>query len=294
MAVNAIQCLNAGQCVAMKVWQYYTAIGVFGFAGMLLVLLFLLKFWTPAFIFLKAKMKKSPIFLMVNRAQQGRFRIGKVEHEGLANIPKAGMVIMSENSHIIERQSHIPMFISHGEFAPTVTLDYAYVVQQLRESGVKMDNWDDVDRVVRGWIGKLDENALRAQLEDGTIKEDEFKQKMDFKAKLEKMNVLIRPYKTMRIHDLAYMFPFNITPAMIESQTQYKLAMKQQYWNKWLNLQTAVIIIVVLMGIALVGFIAWKLFQGGNTQAAADALSQAANAFSQAQPKVQVVQNLTG
>jgi len=61
-----------------------------------------------------------------------------------------------------------------------------------------------------------------------------------------------------------------------------------------LNLQTAVIIIVVLMGIALVGFIAWKLFQGGNTQAAADALSQAANAFSQAQPKVQVVQNLTG
>lgn len=263
-----LNCLNAGACVAVKTWQFYAFMGIFGLCGLLFVAIFLLRFWTPAFVFLKAKMKRSPIILLVNRSQQGRFVVGKVEGEGLCSVKKVGKIILSENSHIIEKVSHVPLFVSHGEFAPTMTLDYAYVIMRLREQGVKLDNWDDIDNIVRGWVEKFSKENLKRLRVAGKINEVEFAKRVEQRHKFENFRAVIRPYKSIRFHDLAYMFPFNITPAMIESHTQYKLAMKQQFWNKWLNLQTAVIIIVVLMGIALVGFIAWKLFtgQGDSTQ----------------------------
>ena len=77
--------------------------------------------------------------------------------------------------------------------------------------------------------------------------------------------IIVEPYKTFKIHDLANMFPFNITPAMIESKIQHIIAAKQRFWNS-LTPQWIIMGILVLIGGTLAAVIAWKFLGGGSPE----------------------------
>src|SRR3990167_9757547 len=76
--------------------------------------------------------------------------------------------------------------------------------------------------------------------------------------------VIIEPYETFKVHDLANMFPFNITPALIESKIQHAIAAKQSIMNR-LTPQFVIMFIMILIGAAVVFIMLWK-FTGQGQQ----------------------------
>ena len=78
--------------------------------------------------------------------------------------------------------------------------------------------------------------------------------------------IVIEPYETFKVHDLANMFPFNITPALIESKIQHAIAIKQSMLNKYMTPQFVLLFIMVLMGTVIAAVIAWKFLKQGQTE----------------------------
>lgn len=148
---------------------FYIMVGMYSFSGLVIIILFLIAFFTPALIFLKAKLSKSSVIYLVNRAQQGRFVVGKHYAEGITEAKKVGPFIMTENSHTIELKSRTALFLAFGEFAATLPLKWVYVLNKLRERALKekkpITNVDDIAKK----IGlKFDEKKNKWGNIDGT------------------------------------------------------------------------------------------------------------------------------
>jgi len=145
---DPIACLEAGKCLVMTKTTKLYIYGILGFSGFLFVLFFLMIFWTPALIFLKAKIRKSSIIYLVNRAQGGRFLVGKHTSEGIIDVRNVGPFIMTENSHTIEQKSRVGLFFAFGEFAATLPLKWVYVLNKIRQKaidkGTPITNIDDL------------------------------------------------------------------------------------------------------------------------------------------------------
>lgn len=129
-------CLEAGKCLIMSKTAYYIMIGIFSFSGFLLLILFFIAFWTPALIFLKAKWTRNSVIYEINRAQGGRFLVGKHKSQGIAEVKGVGPFIMSEGSHTIEKKSRVALFFAFGEFAATLPMRWVYVLNKLREKSI--------------------------------------------------------------------------------------------------------------------------------------------------------------
>jgi len=252
MALDAGACLASGECIVMTKTIYSVFVGFAIMAAILLLILLLVGFFTPALIFLKAKLKKASLIYEVNRGQSGRFIVATGKFQGIIDVKGVGPFIITENSHTIEKKSKIPFYFAFGEFAATLPLEYAQLVQNLKGKDYKITNIEDLaeyagmefDKVNKIW--KKSENLTEGRKE--LIKDLETK---------------ITPFKTIKIHDLAYMFPFNITPALIESKTQHMIGLKMSMFNK-LNMQYVMMFIMILMGATLAAVIAFKFMKSGD------------------------------
>ena len=160
--------------------------------------------------------------------------------------------IKFHSSHTLESKSKTPFYFAFGEFAATLPLEFARIVQYLRDTGKKVTNIEDLasmagmefDKTQKKW-GKIPEDKLT----------DEQKQKIN------DIDIAIAPYKTINLSNLAYMFPFNITPALMESKTQHMIGLKMQMFNK-MNMQYVMMFIMILMGAALASIIIYKFMVG--------------------------------
>lgn len=152
VAAEIIACIDVGDCVVSTVTRYYIQIGIFVMAGIFLVLLLIMAFWTPAFIFMRAKMSKNPLIYIVNRGQGGRFAVGRAKSEGILDVRKTGPFIMTENSHTREHKSGLPLFFAFGEFAGTVPLKWVYAVNKIKKlfgkKGEEIKNVDDFGKKI--------------------------------------------------------------------------------------------------------------------------------------------------
>lgn len=253
---NVAQCIQAGNCIVMEKIAFYAMASIAGLAAVFIVLLFLIGFFTPALIFLQAKFKKgASLIYTVNRGQIGEFKIATGKFQGIADVKKVGPYIITENSHTIEKKSKTPFYFAFGEFAATLPLEYSFVIQYLRETGEKVTNIDDLGDLVG--VQYNEEEKLWES------KPKEEKDDSDFE-KEERMKVAIEPYKTIKIHDLAYMFPFNITPALVESKTQHMIGLKMSMFNK-MNIQYVLMFIMILMGTTLAVILAVRFIKTGDT-----------------------------
>lgn len=72
--------------------------------------------------------------------------------------------------------------------------------------------------------------------------------------------IIIRPYETFKLHDLANMFPFNITPALIESKIQHALAAKHKMQEMTRNF--VILALIIMIGGTIAAYIAYKFFGG--------------------------------
>ena len=253
---NVAACISSGKCIVITKGVLNVLYGFGILAGILLLVLMLVAFFTPAIIFLKAKFKKASLIYSVNRGQQGEFLIATHKHTGIADVKGVGPFIISENSHTIEKKSKTPFFFAFGEFSATLPLEYAHIIRYLRDNDEKITNIDDLANLIGM---KFDESTKKWITPEKLSPEAEARKK-DFKIK-------IQPYKTIELHNLAYMFPFNITPALIESRTQHLIGLKQAMFNK-MTPQLVMMFIMIMMGATLSAVIAFKFLQSGDAATA--------------------------
>lgn len=83
---------------------------------------------------------------------------------------------------------------------------------------------------------------------------------------IEEGKVLIIKRETFKIHDLANMFPYNITPALIESKIQHALAAKHKMQEMTRNF--VILALILMIGGTIAAYIAYKFFggQGGEQE----------------------------
>ncbi|MCH8003903.1 MAG: hypothetical protein IH934_04715 [Nanoarchaeota archaeon] len=255
MPLDAVACLAAGKCAVLTKGVLNTLMGFSIFAAILLVILILMGFMTPALIFLKAKFKRgSSLVYVVNRGQQGQFFIANSKHQGIADVKGEGPYIITENSHTIEKKSKLPFYFAFGEFASTLPLEFIALVQKLKETDEKFSTIDDLGKYARM---KFNEDKKVWE----KVNEDKMTEKQKELIKI--TEVAIKPYKTLKLHDMANMFPYNITPALIESKTQHLIGLKMHMFNK-LNMQYVIMFIMILMGATLAAVIAFKFLKTGD------------------------------
>ena len=252
MATDLVACLASGDCVVITKTVLNVLYGLGILAGILLLIVMLVSFFTPAIIFLKAKFKKGSLIYCINRGQQGQFLIATHKHQGIADVKGVGPFIISENSHTIEKKSKTAFFFAFGEFSATLPLEYAHIIQYLKDNEDKITNIDDL----AGLIGMKFDEKNKKWYKPGKLSKEA-------QVRVKEMNMLIKPYKTIKLHDLAYMFPFNITPALIESRTQHLIGLKQAMFNK-MTPQLVMMFIMIMMGATLAAVIAFKFLQSGD------------------------------
>ncbi len=254
-AVDITACLAEGKCLVITNTQYYIFISIFVIAALLLVVILLVGFFTPSLIFLKAKFKKASLVYSVNRGQMGKFLIASNKFQGIADVKGVGPYIITENSQTFESKSKTPFYFAFGEFAATLPLEFARIVQYLRDTGKKITNIDDLAELAGMKFD--DKRKVWEKIPQEKLTEEQ-------KKKIEDINIAITPYKTIGVHELAYMFPFNITPALMESKTQHMIGLKMSMFNK-MNMQYVLMFIMILMGVTLAAVIAFKFLKSGDT-----------------------------
>jgi len=195
-----------------------------------LVILFI--FWkAPVMPFLKAGFLKRPIMYVVGKDKSGVFKTFKPKY-GSAFIKNEGIYNLSENSHTLESRTKTPIYFAFRDFAATLKPEYAAVIQILREKGYKLTTIEDL-------------NNLILEVKKGT-KED--------------ININVKPFTTIKLHDLDNMFPYNLDPTFIDAQVQGEL----NKFNKMMRTAPLAVmsIVVLMMVMGLTVFIVQKAFKG--------------------------------
>lgn len=248
VTADVLNCIDVGDCLVMTKSIYQISIASYAAAALLFLIVIIILWRTPAMVFLKAWLTGKPVIYITNRSQQGKFITSKNKYEGMADIRGLGPVMISENSHTIERTSGRPLYFIFAEFAATVPLWFAAIITDLKKKfnkdKDKLTNSEDLGEKI----------GLKYDVNSGKW--------VTQKPKTKNENINIKAFQTFKLHDLANMFPFNVTPAMIESRIVHAIAAKQKFWNA-LNPQAMFLIIALLIAGTLAGVIAWKFMGGG-------------------------------
>lgn len=168
---------------------------------------------TPAKVFFKAWLKKKPIAKVNYRTGIGEFKLGNDCDPGSMDVKDLGFVLLTEGSHIREKRSGAAIFDVFAEYGASIPKEYAPILQELKEKGFNINTFEDYRRLI---LLATDEEAKKKYvdgLEDS--EKDEAKAKI---AELKEMKIALKPYKTYRLHELASMFPNNISPVYVDAK----------------------------------------------------------------------------
>lgn len=232
------------------------AMSVLGFMS----ILFLLTLWkTPAFEFLMAFIFGKELAFITNRSNQGIFRTAKPTAEGMLKIPRIGEIMVEPNSGITERVCGRRIYISFGEFASTLPLWWVQAVNWIKrehqDKARPVHNSEDLgdkiglkfDPLTKQWVQKeIPANQEDKEANKGIVK--------------------VTPWYALRFHELSYMFPYNITPALIESKTAHEIAKKQRM-NNLINGMTLIYVGVGVLILVIAAYVAYQYFGHSAAQA---------------------------
>jgi hypothetical protein len=234
--------------IAQKTADY--AVMLLSVGGFFFIILLFVLWKTPAMEFLMAFMTGKSVVLVTNRSNHARFRTAKANSEGMLQVKKVGPVMVEPNSAMLERISGRPLYICFGEFASTLPLWWVSVINFLKrkhqDDPKPLHNSSDLG----GRIGmKFNDNTL--QWDHVEVTE-------------ENVSIQIKPYYAVRMHELANMFPYNITPALMESKTVHEIAKKQRMWNA-LSTQMLIWVAMAVLILVIAAYIAYHLFGGSGS-----------------------------
>lgn len=204
---------------------------LYGVISVLSIILVFILWKTPALVFLKASLFKTPMMYIIGKDHMGEFKTFRPKN-GAGLIRRIGLFHLTENSHTLEAGAKIPIYFAFRDLAATLLPEYPAIVQEIREKGFLVNNLEDIEMYIK-------------KIKAGT---------------LENFPLSIEPYKTYKFHDLANMFPFNLDPTFIESTVQCEVA-KFTRMMKMGPLAIGTIVVIVLV-IALAVFIIQRAYKG--------------------------------
>lgn len=182
---------------------------------------------TPAMTYIMAMIRKSPVLITIGKEQLLKFNVGKGAKTGTIET-KHGLYFVTENSHLLDTDSKTPIYMAFSRFGATMPPEHSALVQELRESGTKINSWGEF------------KNAIE--------KPREGKEKVD-----------LMPFKTIAMHDVAKTFPFNIHP----SYSQEKVSNEVMKRNKIQGIiNNPAILLIAVLGIIGIIVIIWLITKG--------------------------------
>jgi len=231
----------------MNVLLYSSYLG-----GVSFLLLLLLIWKTPVLQFAIAIIRGRAINIISNRSGRARFQCMKETAQGVITSKPTGPYLVTEGSNATEIYSGRPIYFSFGEFGATLPLWWISTINKIKF-------WKKKE-------GSLVHNLLDIGPDMGRVYNHE-KARWEKKAPRGENKVFeIKPYETIKLHDLANMFPFNITPALNESRVIHHIALKQKM-NNLLSAQFFIAVgfgaLLILIGVAIF----MKLYSGNDASA---------------------------
>jgi hypothetical protein len=210
----------------------YIIFGIlFGIIGLETILLFFIVFKTPAMTFLMANIFKKPVMYIMGKDHLAMFKTFSPKN-GAAIIRGIGVFHLTENSHTLEYKTKTPIYLAFRDLAATLLPEYPAIIQEAREKGVVLNTLDDVTEI----IYKI-KNAL-----------------------YKPFDVVVKPFKTYKFHDLQNMFPYNLDPTFIDATVQCEVTKGLKQLKMAPAITTSVIILLVVAAVAV--FIIRMGFQG--------------------------------
>lgn len=192
----------------------FSFIGVFA-AGTFSLLL--IHVFTPMGVFLRAWLKKQPVILNVGREQSGEFVLGKTVIGGLIKTKKKGVFFATKGSHLIERKSRVPLFLTHAEFAGTLPYDLLQKLDVLsrkaEKEGKPLDTFEDYQKYLEEQkLSYKDDNGAVVEVKDGGLK--------------------LFEHVSFSAHDIPK-FKYNLDPTFQDRYTENeKLLLQRTFFNK--------------------------------------------------------------
>lgn len=209
----------------------------------------LVKF-TPAKIFLKAWFSKSAICWVKFRTGMGEFRIAKQEDPGSVTVKDLGFVQMVEGSQVIERNSKVPVYDVFAEYGASIPKEYPAIIQELREEGFVINTFADYAHLVKL---SADQEYASEHLEKITDAEEK-KIAQERIQHLRDMDILIKPYKAYKVHELAFMFPNNISPVYVDAKVTNAVTrqMKKMQMSQQMLIYVAIAVLILVISVVLI------------------------------------------
>ena len=232
-------------------YEFYMLVaGWVGFAIFGLLVFLMIKF-TPAKTFLNSWMKRTPNVLTINRAGMADFRTSDDKDNTSMTVKGIGFADMTEGSHVFEKKSKNSLYFMFTEYGVTIPKEFPAIIQELRESGYEISNYDDYKKLIDLATNK---EFAEKYIEKQKTKEDK-KKATDLIEELKKLDIAIKNYKTYKFHDLANMFPNNINPVAVENKVlnEARRQKKRQNLDRLLIYAAVAIFIIGLTAYILIG-----------------------------------------
>ena len=207
---------------------YYAYVAMSALLGICLAgYIFLWKF-TPGITFLMSFLSRQPVVLTIDRAANSEFRLAKEDTSGTLTLPGSGTLIKEEGGNTREVKTKSAMYFSFTDYGLTVPLEYAAILQEIRESGIQLDDYNDYDRLLS--------LASSPEAQVNALRDLEPQQKERLQAFLERLKsekVRVWPHKTYSFQKISRMFPRNIMPVLIEQKIQNAELRAKKLAGKW-------------------------------------------------------------
>lgn len=201
------------QEIMISQWEFWAAI--FGWVMTVILGLLTVAFikLTPAKVFLKAWLNKHPVGMLIDRTGMSSFEIGKTKDPGSMDVKGHGYFQMVEGSHVMDKQSKVPIFQCFSEYGVTIDKMYGPILDELRSAGFTINTFKDYQHLVRLATEADYADKILAKYEGEAL--EEAKRQIQI---LKNHDIQIKPFKSYKFHQLAAMFPNNISPLYVDAK----------------------------------------------------------------------------
>jgi len=251
----------------IAVWEYYMAIGFMVGFFLMIIFLFLVFQFTPAGTFFYAWFMRKPLALVMFRTGMASFLTGSPEVAGSMEVNKIGFAHLTEGSTVRENKSKLPMFLMFAEYGLTIPLWYAPILQEIREhpavkkAGYVVSRFSDYVTLLKC---SADRN-LRLMYCKRVKDKEKAKNLWRMFSALQNYSFKVRPFKTYKVHELAQMFPNNISPVYVDQKVQSTVFRRIKMLQKrMLNNQLIIYSAIAVLIIVIAGVIAYRYLKAGD------------------------------
>ena len=228
----------------------------------LLTMLILVSKFTPAMKYLKAWWSKLPLYRVFYRDTLSELKVGKVIEPGTAELDD-GVAFNTEDSQVMDKKSKVPVYHMFAENAFTTSKTYGPIVQELREKGYTISTYKDYQHLV----ALATDESYRTEQSKSFDTAEEKQTFNNMIQELQELEINIMPYKTYKMHDLASMFPANISPLFVKSKvTNAEIRARKKAMDKETTLKFLLVGAIAFFIIAIAAIMLLKFVKGPSCQ----------------------------